>query len=422
MNPLPTRLDKLELENFRCFSKLEVDFNDKLTLIVAPNGGGKTALLEAACFGWKFFVQGIELNKTSKGFAEGDIRLALMNGGGMQPVKPVWLRAGSHVGNSPFGWTIHKGGKTPIRTSTTDAGDIKSEGNRLRLATQDHAEGKLTDSPVLPVLGYYGTGRLWAAQKITAKRRKQIKPDTSRTGGYNQCLSPNSHFGLFEVWFGRYSLEALQERSNNKPSSHRPSEKLQAVGSAVDALLKPTGWHSLSFDVSNEAIFAEHPIYGRIPVSMLSDGIRVMIGLVGDIAHRCARLNPHFGADAARLTPGVILIDEVDMHLHPEWQQLVLTVLRDAFPLVQFIVTTHSPQVVTTVKRENIRILVRHPDGSWSATPPAEETKYDKIMAFLAQNDGLSETATARKSGVSRSSVRLIKLGIHSLSPKSKFK
>jgi predicted ATP-binding protein involved in virulence len=64
------------------------------------------------------------------------------------------------------------------------------------------------------------------------------------------------------------------------------------------------------------------------------------------------------------------MIDEVDMHLHPEWQQLVLQALQDAFPLIQFIVTTHSPQVLTTVKRENIRILTQHPDGLWSASVP----------------------------------------------------
>ena len=121
-----------------------------------------------------------------------------------------------------------------------------------------------------------------------------------------------------------------------------------------------------------------------MPVSTLSDGIRVIISLVGDIAHRCVRLNPHFGSDAAKLTPGVIMIDEVDMHLHPEWQQLVLNALSDAFPLIQFIVTTHSPQVLTTVKRESIRILAQDADGVWSADMPDEETKGDESATVMA--------------------------------------
>jgi predicted ATP-binding protein involved in virulence len=84
-----------------------------------------------------------------------------------------------------------------------------------------------------------------------------------------------------------------------------------------------------------------------------------MIGLVADIAYRSVRLNPHLGNDAVQETPGIVLIDEVDMHLHPEWQQVVLRDLKNsrAFPQVQFIVTTHSPQVLSTVRKEHIRIL-----------------------------------------------------------------
>lgn len=84
-----------------------------------------------------------------------------------------------------------------------------------------------------------------------------------------------------------------------------------------------------------------------------------MIGLVADIAYRSARLNPHLGDNAVQATPGIVLIDEVDMHLHPQWQQVVLRDLKydSAFPHIQFIVTTHSPQVLSTVWKENIRIL-----------------------------------------------------------------
>jgi predicted ATP-binding protein involved in virulence len=73
---------------------------------------------------------------------------------------------------------------------------------------------------------------------------------------------------------------------------------------------------------------------------------------------------------AAFETPGVVLIDEVDMHLHPTWQQVVLASLREAFPAIQFIVTTHSPQVLTSVPKENIRIIMRSDDGEWSAEMP----------------------------------------------------
>ena len=384
MNLSPTRLDKLELENFRCFSKIEIKFHEKLTVIAAHNGGGKTTVLDAACFGWQFFLQGIELEKSAKTIREADVRRTRSQDGAMVPMKPVSLSGSSFIAGASVNWNVDKGQTAPKNTSSRAVEDMREAGRVLRLATQDYAEHTSAKPPTLPAIGYYGTGRLWAAQKITEARRKNVKADNSPTRGYDQCLSPSSHFAIFEVWFERYSREAQQERMSEKQSPHRPDDKLKAVVNAVDALLKPVGWHSLAFDFTDETIVAEHPIHGRLPVSTLSDGIRVIISLVGDIAHRCVRLNPHFGSDAAKLTPGVIMIDEVDMHLHPEWQQLVLNALSDAFPLIQFIVTTHSPQVLTTVKRESIRILAQDADGVWSADMPDEETKGDESATVMA--------------------------------------
>lgn len=102
---------------------------------------------------------------------------------------------------------------------------------------------------------------------------------------------------------------------------------------------------------------AHHEQYGELPVALLSDGIRNMIGMVADIAFRATKLNPQLGAEASTETPGVVLIDEVDMHLHPEWQQVVLQNLITAFPSLQFIVTTHSPQVLTSIDASCIRLL-----------------------------------------------------------------
>jgi predicted ATP-binding protein involved in virulence len=107
--------------------------------------------------------------------------------------------------------------------------------------------------------------------------------------------------------------------------------------------------------------------------------------MVADLAHRCVRLNPHFGAEAAVRSPGLVLIDEVDMHLHPAWQQSVLAALRRAFKNMQFIVTTHSPQVISTVPARCIRIL----DGAAVASAPpgtqgAESSRVLKRHAVAA--------------------------------------
>ena len=112
-----------------------------------------------------------------------------------------------------------------------------------------------------------------------------------------------------------------------------------------------------------------------MPVEILSDGVRNAISMVADLAFRAYKLNPHLGANAALETPGVALIDEVDMFLHPSWQQTIIASLRKAFPKVQFIVTTHSPQVLSTVNRECIRLLGRAPTGKWFAVLPDQELK-----------------------------------------------
>lgn len=171
-------------------------------------------------------------------------------------------------------------------------------------------------------------------------------------------------------WFERFSREAQQEAATGQVSDHKPRQKLQAVIDAVNVVLRPCGWQNLKWDYAANVIVAQHDVHGPLPVDSLSDGIRNIIGLIGDIAHRCVRLNPQFESLAAKKTPGIVLIDEVDMHLHPEWQQLVIPSLLEAFPSIQFIVTTHSPQVLTTVRKENIRIISQDDAGTWNVQTP----------------------------------------------------
>ena len=93
------------------------------------------------------------------------------------------------------------------------------------------------------------------------------------------------------------------------------------------------------------------------PWSELSDGYHLFIALVADIARRAVMLNEIDGADAPARVEGVVLIDEIDLHLHPRWQRLALPGLRKAFPRLQLVVTTHSPQVLSSVENRQVRRL-----------------------------------------------------------------
>lgn len=87
--------------------------------------------------------------------------------------------------------------------------------------------------------------------------------------------------------------------------------------------------------------------------------------MVLDIAYRMAILNPFLRDDILQQTPGIVLIDEIDMHLHPKWQWNIVNALKKTFPKVQFIVTTHSPIIVASCKEENLILLNKDEEGKY---------------------------------------------------------
>ena len=186
-------------------------------------------------------------------------------------------------------------------------------------------------------------------------------------------MNPESSYRTFADWLRMENLIAYEqyiqamERGESAEGASRRT-LLHAIQKSVNTVMKPSGWKNIRFSPSAQEVVAEHYDFGILPVSILSDGIRNMIGLLADIAYRAVRLNPHLREDAVQKTQGIVLIDEVDMHLHPGWQHLVLRDLKhtDAFPNIQFIVTTHSPQVASTVKKEHIRILEEGNDAAYT--------------------------------------------------------
>ena len=144
----------------------------------------------------------------------------------------------------------------------------------------------------------------------------------------------------------------------------------------------------------------------------MSDGIRAMISLSADIARRACQLNPHHGPDAPRVTPGIVLIDEVDLHLHPEWQQRVLGRLQETFPLVQFVVSTHSPQVLSSVSSANIRTIDREGEHSWSAASPVDEIKGLSSEVALSEVMEVSPTPPVPETEILNEYTELIEQGL----------
>ena len=185
----------------------------------------------------------------------------------------------------------------------------------------------------------------------------------SRIWGYNRALEHTSSYKAFNRWFideskAQYDklINHIQNGENITDYTIEESIVLENIRESVNICLKISEWRNLRYNAKAKEITVNHPIQGTIPVSYLSDGVRGMLALTADIAYRCTKLNPHLD-NAPKETDGVVIIDEIDLHLHPRWQQSVIPSLQEAFPLIQFIVTTHSPQVLTTVPNQSIQII-----------------------------------------------------------------
>ena len=374
------RLKKLELTNFRCFEYLSIDLDEQLTVLVAKNGQGKTSVLDAIRIGLWAFVGGFDLarNPATDGknnIGIDDVRIIKVIGREMVRQLPcsvslqgdVFISSGMEEENIKIRtWTRSRKSEAK-NTKTIDDFFSKRLMHSAMLAKIQI--GSPTASNIhLPIFNFFGTKRLCSSQYLTenkkTKSRKQDMDFYMRLFGYRDCLDPSSSYKHFADWF-TWVFECFREDQIKQAEKNQLSDTdsvwlntIKVVQQATDVVLQDTGWHSLEYSVSNEkSLILTHDEHGILKVEMLSDGIRGVLAMVGDIAYRCIKLNPHLGLNAAKESQGIIMIDEVDMHLHPAWQQTILGNLTKAFPKIQFIVTTHSPQVLTTVKPECIRIL-----------------------------------------------------------------
>jgi predicted ATP-binding protein involved in virulence len=118
------------------------------------------------------------------------------------------------------------------------------------------------------------------------------------------------------------------------------------------------GVDQLWYDVASSELRVVFADGHEVAWEQLSDGYHVFMGLVSDIARRALVLNDHLGASAVEQAEGIVLIDEVDLHLHPRWQLEVLAGLRRAFPKLQFVVSTHSALLLSGLENRQVRELV----------------------------------------------------------------
>lgn len=325
------RIERLELKNFRCFEHICTELHPRMNVMVGINGTGKTTILEAI----RIFIGALfcELDKienkiSSPNIADDDVRLYHL-----ERQYPVLIKGITNVDKGVFSvasasWdrTLERyGGKTKFN----EGKDIKALSKNIQNIIR---EGKET---VIPVIAYYSTDRY-----KREKRNTGLEAGGSRLRGYYNALDSTTNIGFFLNIIKTETLWELQEG--------KQSVVLSMVRKAIASCVPDC--KEIRHDVKQDKLIITQNNGEKVPFSSLSDGVRNVLSMVTELALRCFLLNPALGEDAPAKTPGVVLIDEIDLHLHPEWQRHILNDLTSVFGRIQFIVSTHAPLILSSLK------------------------------------------------------------------------
>jgi predicted ATP-binding protein involved in virulence len=345
------KLNDIAFLNFRRFNGMHrIFFHPRLTVFAANNGAGKTSILDAIALAFGAFLT--RLPKISgSNLADKDIAI---NHNPDEPFMIITANVQFDVEQSAKWYRIRSApGRTLDRKIAKEIAEQRAPSGLKEInAYADYLSSHVESEVVFPILAYYGTGR---AILDIPQRRRGFGKDFPRFQSYWDCLNPRTNFKkLFEYF---YFLEDLERREKVEMSNLKHENgQLCAIRAAICSFLQDkytnprTALRPLRFllDDSTDGI--------SYSIDQLSDGYKTSLAMVMDIACRAVEANPHLGEEALNV-PGIVLIDEIELHLHPSWQQRIIPDLQRTFPNVQFICTTHSPQVLSTVPSECIRTV-----------------------------------------------------------------
>ncbi len=351
-------IQSVRFYNYRCLEDLELSFGSGSTLLIGDNATGKTTILRGLRSILSSFFTGYSDDNTRFiGLANDDFR-AVENEAGLANDLPIRIEfdlmglQGSLQLNSQKSRTLQK----PIS-------EIKNYGRHLYTTLFEESK----QVKALPLFAYYSTSDIHTTRKISKEKFRQYKHKPSF--GYYECLNGD---GLLPFWTKR--LLVLQE-------GHRTLE-IDTASLTLKRALGEEGCGMLdSLDIRhNRGKVFYKLLDDRISeTEHLSDGYRRLVSMVMDLSFRCALLNGGmYGTEATLQTNGVVLIDEIELHLHPTLQGKVLKGLRKAFPNVQFVLSTHAPLVMSSLESANENKLYKLAFDPASTTPyqATETTAY----------------------------------------------
>mgnify|MGYP001271711027 CR=1 FL=1 len=374
------KLSRIEITYFRCFESLRVDLQPDVNVIVGANGSGKSSILDAVAIALYEVVAangaGGQRQRKAQGTAllPTDIYIASPSTDTASSRKAfVQIRASASdyypieqfSGRTPTGqpaaleWSQNIIYQTPARftysNSTTER--LSSLNKYVQALWREIGKSPQALIP-LPVVAYYRAARRMGGMPELGDI---FKLDLSREKAFADALDAAANFTTMCQWL--YLRENSELRAKNHVKANAKDGEcqefvdLRAIRQALQHTVE--GLERLYFDGSPPRLMVDLR-EGRgstrtLELAQLSDGYRNLLAIVLDFARRLAQANPNWPNPLE--APGILLIDEVELHLHPRWQQTVIPGLRAAFPNTQLVISTHSPAVLTTVRREHIHLL-----------------------------------------------------------------
>lgn len=352
------RIDRLEITNFKRFAHASLTLHPQFTLLAGTNGVGKTSWLDALSIAMGVWLESppdSSVRNFKRKLLDSEIRLhPSLEGDRIQfrQIAPAIVKAtGCVAGQEGITWTRRSGARQGVA-----AYDLSPAQKVVDKVYRQVGQGEKVRCPVI---AYYGAGRTWLPSNRRALRPSKSNGRAIRWAAFYDWCNERIRFDDLKRWFQRETTEM-----GNRQGRRRPG--FDAVVRAVLSCVPDAD--RVWFDSDRDDIVLSIAGHAQ-PFGNLSAGQRTMLGLVADLAIKCVTQNawllPEDQLDGdqdtvprvLRETPGVVLIDELDVHLHPIWQRRVASDLKRNFPSLQFVATSHSPQIIGELQPEEIRLM-----------------------------------------------------------------
>ena len=369
------RIKSINLTNYRGAVSLNIDFHRQINVFIGVNGAGKSTILDSLAIMLSWLVNRLKnTNASGRQISETEIN----NGQGTAIIEITGVTEDSQE----ITWKIVK-----TRTGYIHAGE-RSNFSQLNEYTQQ-IQRQITEHQGqinLPLFVYYSVNRAVLDIPLKIKTKHQF----DSLSAYENALTSGSDFRTFFEWFReREDLENENRKYREaeiKPEGFCfPDPQLEAVRETIERFLPDFTNLSVRRNPLRMEVTKKDKI---VTVNQLSDGEKCLIAMLGDLARRMAIANPQ---NPDPLTGnGVIIIDEIDLHLHPQWQRFVVPKLLEVFPNCQFFISTHSPNIITHVQPESLHFMEQTEMGI--KFHPVQESYGKNVDRILEDLMGLETT------------------------------